>query len=327
MISTIHNDLVLALTPVERYRSAGQFGSSNSLELWYLVVAVVAVVVLLIAFLLSRHHQSRLSEDNKRKREFFLFYARRSGFSDRQCEILYEMTKWPTVKNLEDIFIMPDAFENMAAYTWEQCLKKHGLDAAKSLQFEIQDIKVKLGFDTNANSQATRRGYIRVNLQKRAMISEFPFSYKSGRIQNTNITESEDAVPLLEDNEVVKFRPGVLTELAVTAVAMKVREPIGKGNRVLVMFELDKHDSEERASQELTGKAGKRIISHFGIIKRVDKCDGEFKLIVELINLTADQINKMIRLTSIAAKIGKQAVAANDSGDRSAELVGSGVSV
>lgn len=326
MTLPIYHDLVLALTPVERFRSAGQFRSNDSLELWYLGVAAVAVIVLTLAFVLSRRHQNKISEEKKRKREFFLYYARKSGFSDRQCEILYDMTKWPAVNNLEDIFIMPEAFENMAAYLWEKCLKRYGVDAAKSLQTEILDIKEKLGFDTDGNYNATRRGYMRVRMHRRALISVFPFSFKSNNVSVMTGSQLDEEISLVDEVETVKFRPGKLTELAVTAVAINTNDMIEKGSRVLVIFERNCGCDDEMTSQMQADINGIRsVISNVGIVKRVEKSGDDYKIIVEFINLTAEQINEMISITSAAAREMKNV---DSDGDlESSELAGSGVSV
>ena len=101
----------------------------------------------------------------------------------------------------------------------------------------------------------------------------------------------------------MNFQQGTLTELAVTAVSVRVANPVETDSRVMVMFEQDDTGEKDGNSNDNDAlKRRRKVIAHIGKVKRVDKRSGQYDVIVQFINLTADQIEVLIRLTSNAAR-------------------------
>ncbi len=147
----VHN-FILALTPVQRLRSAGQFSTSANFEMWFLGLAGFFLVALAVVFMWSRYRAYALAKINPREKQLFFNLGQKAGLSSKEVAYLFRMAELLCLTDPEDIFNMPEGFTQMAAYLWEECLHKQGAEAAEALEVELVCLKQKLQFNTSEGS-------------------------------------------------------------------------------------------------------------------------------------------------------------------------------
>jgi hypothetical protein len=145
-----------------------------------------------------------------------------------------------------------------------------------------------------------RRRFPRVPVSKTAFVAQFPFS----RMITRNI-ESKDELPgptqgsanALDDSwGPPKFAPAVITEMAALGLRIETPLEVNKGERILVIFELDE-ESSRKNDKTLTTK----IVEDIAEVKHVQIIQNGLSIAVELTGLNDSDINELIRATNIAA--------------------------
>ncbi len=147
---------IIALTPMQRLRSAGQFESSPVFVMWFFGLAGVFLVALLIVFMCLRYRLYASVKINPRKKQMFFDLARKAGLSKKESAYLFRMAELLCLSDPEDIFESPGGFIEMAAYLWEECLHKQGEQAAEALEIELLCLKQKLQFNAYVESPSSR---------------------------------------------------------------------------------------------------------------------------------------------------------------------------
>jgi len=137
------NMVVLALTPTERWKAAGRFGSSMT-EHWFILTGVAVIIVLTaLLFMISLR---RATQKHKVSGRLFIDYAEKRGLSGREREILLETANKAGLKRSQAIFNMAGAFDHGAGKMIEESLAQQGAEESQWLRTELSFLREKLGF-------------------------------------------------------------------------------------------------------------------------------------------------------------------------------------
>jgi hypothetical protein len=149
-----------------------------------------------------------------------------------------------------------------------------------------------------------RRRFLRVPVSKPGFIAHFPFEKTHQVKKGESKTGVSAAGQNLSSNigsflKPPEFFPAVVTELA--GPGLRVEEPMEMkvGDRVLVIFELDKGDTQNQA---LYGKTKpSRIVEDIGEVRHVKASEKGFSIAVELTGLSDAEIDELVRITNAAS--------------------------
>ncbi len=142
------NIIVSALTPVERWKAAGRFGSSMT-EPWFILTGVAVIIVL--AGLLLMISLRRIARERKVSGQLFFDYAEQRGLSGRERHILLEIAYRAGLKRSQSIFTMVRAFEHGAGKMIEESLARQGAEESQRLRTELSFLREKLGFQKKSS--------------------------------------------------------------------------------------------------------------------------------------------------------------------------------
>jgi len=159
-----------------------------------------------------------------------------------------------------------------------------------------------------------RRRFLRVPVNKAGFIAHFPFE-KTHQVKGESKTGVSAAGQNLSSNigrflKPPEFFPAVVTELA--GPGLRIEEPmqVKVGDRVLVMFELDKGDTQNQALHGKTKPS--RIVEDIGEVRHVKTIEKGFSIAVELTGLSDAEIDELVRITN-AASVKTSAQSGDDS--------------
>jgi len=139
------NTIVLALTPIERWKAARRLDSNFMAEQWFILMAVVALITLTALLLWISY--SKIAEERKIVERLFLEYTERRGLSERERQILLEVAKRSELKRKDAIFTVQNAFERGAINLIEQNLTSQQTpQESEQLKTELSLLREKLGF-------------------------------------------------------------------------------------------------------------------------------------------------------------------------------------
>ncbi|MCX5634589.1 MAG: hypothetical protein NTW55_01925 [Planctomycetota bacterium] len=159
-----------------------------------------------------------------------------------------------------------------------------------------------------------RRRFLRVPVSKPGFIARFPFE-KTHQVKD----ESSEEVSTAEQNlsnrigsflKPPEFVSAVVTELA--GPGLRIEEPmeVKMGDRVLVVFELDKGDTQNQA---LHGKKKpSKIVEDIGEVRHVKTIEKGFSIAVELTGLSDAEIDELVCVTN-AVSVKTSAQSGDDS--------------
>ena len=143
VMTTGFNIIVPALTPVERWKAAGRFGSSMT-EPWFILTGVAVIIVLAGLLLMISLH--RIARDRKVSAQLFVDYAEQRGLSGREQQILLEIAYKAELKRTHSIFSMAGAFDHGAGKMIEESLAQQRAGESQRLRTELSFLREKLGF-------------------------------------------------------------------------------------------------------------------------------------------------------------------------------------
>ncbi len=143
VMTTGFNIIVPALTPVERWKAAGRFGSSMT-EPWFILTGVAVIIVL--AGLLLMISLRRIARERKVSEQLFVDYAEQRGLSGREQQILLEIAYKAELKRTHSIFSMAGAFDHGAGKMIEESLAQQRAGESQRLRTELSFLREKLGF-------------------------------------------------------------------------------------------------------------------------------------------------------------------------------------
>jgi len=139
------NAIIPALTPEERWDAAGsRLGVDFIADHWFVLAAALVIIILTVLLLVvSKKQMVHKQKDTTR---LFAEYARKSGLSGRERQLLFNIARKSGLKRSETIFTMGSAFDNGAAKLMEENLAQDGVEGNKQLRTELSFLREKLGF-------------------------------------------------------------------------------------------------------------------------------------------------------------------------------------
>jgi hypothetical protein len=138
------NAVVLALTPVEKWRAARRMESSFVGEHWFILICAIAMVVLTVWFIVATY--KHMAKQRRTANQLFFEYSDRMGLSRRERQVLMDIAARTKLKRNESIFTMVTAFDRGAAALTKETLAQQGAQAGSQLGDELSVIREKLGF-------------------------------------------------------------------------------------------------------------------------------------------------------------------------------------
>jgi len=149
VMTTGFNIIVLALTPVERWKAAGRFSTSMT-ERWFILTGVTVIIVLAGLLLMISLHR-RIARERKVSEQLFVDYAEQRGLSGRERQILLEIAYKAGLKRTQSIFSMAGAFDHGAGKMIEESLAQQRAGESQRLRTELSFLREKLGFQKKSS--------------------------------------------------------------------------------------------------------------------------------------------------------------------------------
>jgi hypothetical protein len=141
MMTSGFNMIVLALTPIERWKAAGQ---QNTGEHWFILTGIAVIIILTVLLLIVSYN--RIMRERKLSGQLFFDYAEQRGLSGRERQILLKIAQKAGLKKNQAIFSMVGSFDDGARKMIEECLAQQGAEESKWLRTELSFLRQKLGF-------------------------------------------------------------------------------------------------------------------------------------------------------------------------------------
>ncbi len=148
------NGIVLALTAIERLYAMRPLRTDFMRERWFIITGLSAIVVLTV--LLTLFSRTRIAKEQKIVRRLFDDYADKVGLTERERQLLLDITKSAGLKHNEAIFTMENAFEAGAAAKMEESPTPQMPEEIKKLRIELFFLREKLGFQKQFSALAGR---------------------------------------------------------------------------------------------------------------------------------------------------------------------------
>jgi hypothetical protein len=145
------NDIVLALTPIEKWKAARSFTSDYATDRGFVLIGAIALIVLIVLFLAVSLRKEK--QERKSNNRLFVEHARKTGLSTRECQILLNAAQKAGLKQSESIFTMGTAFDQGTAKMLEETqADPRAVEGANQLKIELAFLREKLGFKQKAAS-------------------------------------------------------------------------------------------------------------------------------------------------------------------------------
>jgi len=139
------NGMVLAMTPLQRWRAAREFDMNSAAERWFVLIGIVAMLTL--AVLLFALSFKRIRQERKASDHLFTEYARKRGLTLRERQMLLETARQAGLKRNEAIFTLGTAFDRgMAKIIEENLADQQATEESRQLKTELWSLREKLGF-------------------------------------------------------------------------------------------------------------------------------------------------------------------------------------
>jgi len=142
------NMIVLALTPIERWKAAGQQNTGLT-EHWFILTGIAVIIILTVLLLIVSYN--RISRERKFSGHLFFDYAEQRGLSGRERQILLKTAQKAGLKKNQAIFSMVGAFDAGAKKMIEECLAQQGAEESRWLRTELSFLREKLGFQKESS--------------------------------------------------------------------------------------------------------------------------------------------------------------------------------
>ena len=153
-----------------------------------------------------------------------------------------------------------------------------------------------------------RRRFLRVPVRKQAFVAAFPFS----RTFSENTDETVELIK--EEPEQVwgppVFVPAIITELGGPGLRIEVNLEIKEGERILVVFNLDKKNTQSRPSERESVKTViSRVTEDIAQVRHVREINDGVSIGVELTGLSDSDCNMLVNATNTASLQNKNGAA------------------
>ena len=149
VITNCLNDVALALTPVERWNALSNNNHNPMTDRWFMVTGIVAIVILSILFFVI--NIKRVRYERKGSNKLFDEYSVKSGLSQQETQLLFEIAKNAGLKRNESIFTMVTAFDRGALVLRKGFSGNHQSPEYSHMKVTISSLREKLGFTKKAS--------------------------------------------------------------------------------------------------------------------------------------------------------------------------------
>lgn len=140
------NFVVLALTPIDKWKAARQLKTDFVIPT-FVIIAAISVVGVSIAVLAVAYFRQCIKKSSKKKvKTMFYKCAEEKGLSWREHQILRHIASGSDLGKEESIFTLPSVFDRGVARMAEECLAIEGVEKSKLLRSELAVLREKLGF-------------------------------------------------------------------------------------------------------------------------------------------------------------------------------------
>jgi hypothetical protein len=206
------NEIVLALTPIEKWKAARSFASDYSADRGFVLIGTIALIVLIVLFLavsLRKTKQELKSDD-----QLFIEYAQRIGLSTHECQVLHKAAQKAGLKQSESIFTMSTAFDRGTAKMLEETqADPQAVEENNQLKIELAFLREKLGFKqktalTDLSAQLAKLSSRQIPIGKQIHITRRK-AITAGNIEATVVKNSDNelAVQLVTPVKIVFGEP------------------------------------------------------------------------------------------------------------------------
>ena len=131
-----------------------------------------------------------------------------------------------------------------------------------------------------------RRRFVRVPARNLAFIAPFPFARSL----------SEAGVDPIENWRPLEFVHALVTELAGPGLRVEAPLQVQVGQRVLVLFRLDRHPDGAAHAE-----SGARLIEDIAVVRRIEAIQNSYSIALEMVGLRDSDIDELVRATNQAA--------------------------
>ena len=148
MMTSGFNMIILALTPIERWKAAGRQNTGLT-EHWFILTGIIVIIILTVLLLIVSYN--RITRERKVSGQLFFDYAEQRGLSGRERQILLKIAQKAGLKKNQAIFSMFGAFDAGAKKMIEECLAQQGAEESKWFRTELSFLREKLGFQKKSS--------------------------------------------------------------------------------------------------------------------------------------------------------------------------------
>jgi len=184
------NDIVLALTPVQRWAAAREFNSNFVAERWFILIGIIAMVILTtMLFVVSFN---RIRRERKTTEKLFVEYAEKRGLTARDRQILLSIANKAGLKRNESIFTLASAFDR-------------GVAKMKESLAAQQTSEKQASYSRGSPVKSTKLSSRQIPVGKKVRLTRRK-ARDSGDIESTVIKNSDNELAVrLEKNVTVTF--------------------------------------------------------------------------------------------------------------------------
>ena len=143
------NDLVLALTPRERWAALSRYNHNPMTDKWFMIAGIVAIVILSILFFVITI--KRVRYERKSSTNLFDKYSRERGLSEDEDQLLSDIARKAGLKRNESVFTMFTAFDRGVSAVKKSFSGSHQTPEYYQMKSILASLRQKLGFTKQAS--------------------------------------------------------------------------------------------------------------------------------------------------------------------------------
>ena len=195
-------DVLMALSPSQRWSAMRQFNVNGSTEKAVVVTCVAAIVILAVSFYFNTHKKN--DKCNSISDKLFNDYVQSCGLSEYQSYLLSELARYLNLKKKELLFTLADVFDRgLQAFTTSNWFMVKDQQNKQHLMEELTVLREKIGFDSESKllNKAQRIEISQLSIGQELFISH-------SRVSNSSVIKAK----------LVKNERNVLT--------VKTKEPV-----------------------------------------------------------------------------------------------------
>jgi hypothetical protein len=171
---TGHIDLMLGLTPLQRWDAVTRYHGNSASNHWFMVIGLGILVILMLLLVSSMYRRKK--DTQKQSANVFDEYAKTKKLSAPERETLMNMAVNAGLRRYESIFNLPSAFDRKAAEMIDTARTEKGIEESQHCEAELAVLRSKLDFhqytapDTIVTKQDSSPSTRQVPLKKKIYV-------------------------------------------------------------------------------------------------------------------------------------------------------------